>query len=83
MQQQFLEGSDLDEDSASDDAPVVDVDQTVRSEPMVEDLATDQPGEAVVPTETTLVTDTELPPETGLHADADAAFDAEIEDLFS
>ncbi|GMP38594.1 hypothetical protein CsSME_00009778 [Camellia sinensis var. sinensis] len=81
MQQQFLEGSDSDEDSASEDTPVVSVDQTVWSEPTVEDLTIEQPGETVVPTETTLVN--ELPPETGLHVDADAAFDAEIEDLFS
>mgnify|MGYP003702620331 CR=1 FL=1 len=83
MQQQFLEGSDSDEDSSSEDTPVVNVDQTVRLEPTVEDLTIELPGETVVPTETTPVIKGELPPETGLHADADAAFDAEIEDLFS
>ncbi|GMP67993.1 hypothetical protein CsSME_00027772 [Camellia sinensis var. sinensis] len=83
MQQQFLEGSDSDEDSASEDTPVVNADQTVRLEPVVEDLTIEQPGETVVPTETTLVTENELAPETGLHVDADATFDAEIEYLFS
>ena len=83
MQQEVLEGSDTDEDSASEDTPVVNVDQAVRSEPMVEDLSIEQPGETVVPTETTLATENVLPPETGHHVDADAAFDAEIEDLFS
>ena len=83
IQQQFLEGSDSDEDSASEDTPVVNADQSVRLEPTVEDLTIELPGETVVPTETTLVTESELPPETGLHVDADAAFDAEIDDLFN
>ncbi|THF94545.1 hypothetical protein TEA_002657 [Camellia sinensis var. sinensis] len=81
--QQFLEGSDSNEDSAPEDTPVANVDQVVRSEPTVEDLSIEQPGETVVPTETTLATENVLPPETGLQVDADAAFDAEIEDLFS
>ncbi|KAF5932369.1 hypothetical protein HYC85_028540 [Camellia sinensis] len=81
MQQQFLEGSDSDEDSASEDTPVVSADQSVRLEPTVEDLTTELPGETVVPTETTL--ESELPPETGLRVDADAAFDVEIDDLFN
>ncbi|GMP50759.1 hypothetical protein CsSME_00017244 [Camellia sinensis var. sinensis] len=83
MQQQFLEGSDSDEDSSSEDTPVASVDQTVRLEPPVEDLTIDLPGETVVPAETTLPTVSELPSEAGLHADADAAFDADIEELFS
>ena len=83
MQQQFLEGSDFDEDSASEDTPVVSADQSVRLEPTVEDLTIELPGETVVPTETTLATVSELPSETGLRVDADAAFDAEIDDLFS
>ena len=86
MQQQFLEGSDdedSDEDSAPEDTSVVNADQVVRSEPMVEDLTIDQPSETVVPAETTLPTENVLAPETGLQVDADAAFDAEIEDLFS
>ena len=49
----------------------------------MEDLTIERPGETVVPTETTLATVSELPAETGLSDDADAAFDAEIEDLFS
>ena len=49
----------------------------------MEDLTIEQPDETVVPIETTLVTENELPLEIGLHVDADAAFDAEIEDLFS
>ncbi|XP_028062668.1 hypersensitive-induced response protein 2-like [Camellia sinensis] len=50
---------------------------------MVEDLTVERPGETVVPTETTLATVSELPAEIGLRDDADATFDAEIEDLFS
>ena len=61
----------------------MNVDQVVRSEPMVEDLTIDQPSETVVPAETTLPTENVLAPETGLQVAADAAFDAEIEDLFS
>ncbi|GMP26352.1 hypothetical protein CsSME_00002822 [Camellia sinensis var. sinensis] len=38
MQQQFLEGSDSDDDYTSEDTPVVNVDQTARPEPTVEDL---------------------------------------------
>ncbi|XP_028096244.1 receptor protein kinase TMK1-like [Camellia sinensis] len=83
IQQQFLEGSDSDEDSASKDTPVVNADRSVRLEPTVEDLTIELPGEIMVPTETTLVTESELPPETGLHVDADAAFNAEIDDLFN
>ncbi|GMP23118.1 hypothetical protein CsSME_00000840 [Camellia sinensis var. sinensis] len=81
LQQQFLEDSDFDDDSASEDTPVVSADSSVRLEPMVEDLTIELPGEAVVPTETTLATESELPPETGLRSDADAAFDAEIDDF--
>ena len=83
LQQQFLEGSGSDENSDSEDTPVVNADQSVRLEPMVEDLTIEQPGETVLPTETTPVTETELPPETGLRVDADAVFDAEIDDLFN
>ncbi|GMP50937.1 hypothetical protein CsSME_00017351 [Camellia sinensis var. sinensis] len=83
MQQQFLEGSDSDEDSSSEDTPVASVDQTVRLEPPVEDLTIDLPGETVVPAETTLPTVSELPSEAGLHAYADAAFDVDIEELLS
>ena len=83
MQQQFLEGSDSDEDSAPEDTPVANVDQVVRSEPTMEDLTIEQPGETLVPTATTLATENVLPPETGLQVDAAAAFDAEIEDLIS
>ena len=49
----------------------------------MEDLTIEQPGETMVPTETILATESELPPETGLRVDGDAAFDAEIEELFS
>ena len=50
---------------------------------MVEDLTIEHPAETVVPTTTTFVVNTELRPDTGLLAAAAAAFDAEIEDLFS
>ncbi|KAF5932588.1 hypothetical protein HYC85_028759 [Camellia sinensis] len=86
MQQQFLEGSDdedSDEDSAPEDTAVVNADQVVRSEPMVEDLTLDQPSETVAPAETILPSENVVAPETGLRVDADAAFDAEIDELFS
>ncbi|GMP37607.1 hypothetical protein CsSME_00009212 [Camellia sinensis var. sinensis] len=83
IQQQFLEDSDSDEDSAPEDTPVENVDQVVRSEPTVEDLTVDQPSETVVLAETSLPTEDVLAPETGLQVDGDAAFDAEIEDLFA
>ena len=83
MQEQFLEDSDSDEDSTSEDTPVVSADPSIRLEPTVEDLTIEQQGETLVPTETILATENVLPPETGLQVDADAAFDAEIEDLFS
>ncbi|XP_028125155.1 uncharacterized protein LOC114322091 [Camellia sinensis] len=83
LQQQFLEGSDTDEDSASEDTPVENVDQIDRPESRVEDLTIEQPNETVAPVDTTIVTEGVLPPETGLPADTDAAFDAEIEDLFA
>ncbi|XP_028104198.1 uncharacterized protein LOC114303275 [Camellia sinensis] len=86
MQQQFLEGSDdedSDEDSAPGDTSVVNVDQIDRPESRVEDLTIERPNETVAPVETTIVTEGVLPPETGLPADTDAAFDAEIDELFS
>ncbi|XP_028076415.1 uncharacterized protein LOC114278547 [Camellia sinensis] len=83
LQQQFLEDSDSGNSSASEDTPVVSADPSVRSEPMVEDLTIEPPGETVVLTETILATESELPLETGLRVDGDAAFDAEIEELFS
>ena len=83
LQQEFLEDSDSDDSSAPEDIPVVSADPSLRLEPMVEDPPVDQPNETVVPTETILATESELPPETGLQADGDAAFDAEIEELFS
>ncbi|KAF5931654.1 hypothetical protein HYC85_027825 [Camellia sinensis] len=86
MQQQFLEGSDdedSDEDSAPEDTAVVNADQVVRSEPMVEDLTLDQPSETVAPAEPILPSENVVAPETGLRVDADAAFDAEIDELFS
>ena len=58
-------------------------DQVVRSEPMLEDLTADRPSETVVPAAPTLPPETVLAPEPGLQVDADAAFDTEIEDLFS
>ncbi|GMP83096.1 hypothetical protein CsSME_00037146 [Camellia sinensis var. sinensis] len=86
MQQQFLEGSDdedTDEDSAPEDTSVVNADEVVRSEPVVEGPTIDQPSETVAPAETILPAENVLAPESGLQVDADAAFDAEIEDLFS
>ena len=83
MQQQFLEGSDTDEDSSSEDTPVENVDQIDRPESRVEDLTIEQPNETVAPVDTPIVTEGVLPPETGLPAVTDAAFDAEIEDLFA
>ncbi|CAL5442359.1 unnamed protein product [Camellia sinensis] len=86
MQQQFLEGSDdedSDEDSAPEDTSVVNADQVVRSEPVVEDLTLDQPSEVVAPAEPVLPSENAVAPETGLRVDADAAFDAEIDELFS
>ncbi|XP_028123565.1 uncharacterized protein LOC114320701 [Camellia sinensis] len=83
MQQQFLEDSGSDEDSATEDTPVENVDQIDRPESRVEDLTVEQPNETVAPVDTTIVTEGVLPPETGLPAITDAAFDAEIEDLFA
>ncbi|KAF5931685.1 hypothetical protein HYC85_027856 [Camellia sinensis] len=83
LQQEFLEDSDSDDSSASEDIPVVSADPSLRLEPMVEDLPIEQPSDTVVPTETILATESELPLETGLQVDGDAAFDAEIEELFS
>ena len=86
MQQQFLEGSDdedSDEDSAPGDTSVVNVDQIDRPESRVEDLTIELPTDSVAPVDTTVVTEGVRPPESGLPADTDAAFDAEIDELFS
>ncbi|XP_028085616.1 uncharacterized protein LOC114286636 [Camellia sinensis] len=83
LQQEFLEDSDTDDSSAPEDIPVDNVDQPVRSEPAVEDLTVDLPRETVIPAEVALPIVNELPPETGLRVDGDAAFDAEIDELFS
>ncbi|KAF5933799.1 hypothetical protein HYC85_029970 [Camellia sinensis] len=83
MQQQFLKGSDTDENSASEGTPVENVDQIDRPESRVEDLTVEQPNETVAPVDATIVTEGVLPPETGLPIVTDAAFDAEIEDLFA
>ncbi|KAF5931622.1 hypothetical protein HYC85_027793 [Camellia sinensis] len=82
LQQQFLGDSDSD-DSSDEDTPVDNVDQPVRSVPSVEDLTVDLPSETVIPAEVTLPIENELPQETGLQVDGDAAFDAEIDELFS
>ncbi|XP_028126582.1 uncharacterized protein LOC114323236 [Camellia sinensis] len=83
LQQEFLEDSDSDDSSAPEDIPVVSADRPLRLEPMVEDLPIEQPNETVVPTEGILATESELPLETGLQVGGDAAFDTEIEELFS
>ena len=50
---------------------------------MVEDPPIEQPSDTVVPTETNPVTERDLPLKTGFQVDSDAAFDAEIQELFS
>lgn len=83
LQQEFLEDSDTDDSSAPEDIPVVGADPSLRLEPMVEDLPIEQPNENVVPTEGILAAESELPLETGLRVGDDAAFDTEIDELFS
>ena len=59
------------------DTPAVSdpVDQSVRLEPMVEDLTNELPTETVLPTKTVLPID--------LRVDIDADLNAEIDDLFN
>ena len=83
LQQEFLEDSDTDDSSASEDIPVVGAAPSLRLEPMVEDLPNERPNENVVPTEGIMAAESELPLETGLRVGDDAAFDAEIDELFS
>ncbi|XP_028068579.1 uncharacterized protein LOC114271167 [Camellia sinensis] len=83
LQQEFLEDSDSDDSSAPEDISVVSADPSLRLEPMVDDLPIEQPNETVVPTETNPATERDLPLETGFQVDGDAAFDAEIQELFS
>ena len=80
LQQQFLEDSDSD-DASDEDTPAENVDQPVRSVPTAEDLTVDPPSGTVA--EVAHPSVNELPPETGLQVDADAVFDAEIDELFS
>ncbi|THG23662.1 hypothetical protein TEA_021915 [Camellia sinensis var. sinensis] len=83
LQQEFLEDSDTDDSSAPEDIPVVGASPSLRLEPMVEDPPIEQPSDTVVPTETNPATEHDLPLETGFQVDGDAAFDAEIQELFS
>ncbi|XP_028113903.1 flagellar attachment zone protein 1-like [Camellia sinensis] len=83
LQQEFLEDSDTDDSSAPENIPVVGASPSLRLEPMVEDPPIDQPSDTVVPTETNPATERDLPLETGFQVDGDAAFDAEIDELFS
>ena len=83
LQQEFLEDSDTDDSSATENIPVVGVSPSLRLEPMVEDPPIEQPSDTVVPTETNPATEHDLPLETGFQVDGDAAFDAEIQELFS
>ncbi|XP_028074191.1 leucine-rich repeat-containing protein 45-like [Camellia sinensis] len=74
VQQQFLQGSDDDEETEPNDTPVINNqanDQSVRLEPTVEDLT----AETVLPIDTELPTATDLPSETGLRVDIDADLD--------
>ncbi|XP_028065856.1 uncharacterized protein LOC114268821 [Camellia sinensis] len=74
----FLQGSDDDEDTETNNTPVVNDqanDQSARLEPTVEDLTT----ETVLPIDTELPTVTDLPSETGLRVD----IDADLDDLFN
>ena len=80
LQQEFLEDSDT-EDSSAEATPAEDADQSVRSVPIVDDLTVHPPSVTVA--EVTLPIVNELPPETGPQVDADASFDAEIDELFS
>ncbi|GMP78113.1 hypothetical protein CsSME_00034171 [Camellia sinensis var. sinensis] len=75
LQQQFLEDSDDEEDTVLKDTPAVNdpVDQSVRSELMVEDLTNELPTETVLPIETVLLS------EPGLRVD----IDADLDDLFN
>ena len=78
VQQQFLQGSDDNEDTEPTNTPVVNeqaIDQSARLEPTVEDLTT----ETVIPIDSELPTETALPTEAGLRVD----IDADLDDLFN
>ena len=75
LQQQFLEDSDDEEETVPKDTPVVNdpVDQSVRSEPMVEDLTNELPTETELPNETVLSSETRL----------QVDIDVDLNDLFN
>lgn len=98
LQKQFLEGSDNDDDDDEDgdedeptDTPVIDQQASgplARLNPVVEDLIDVRPTDTELTVDTTVQAVTELPPQTvlpsdaGLSTNADAEFDAEIDELF-
>ena len=84
LQKQFLEASDDDDEENAPTATPVDnvpANQSLRVEPVVEDLTIEQPAETELQAETELPIQTVIPSETGLRVDAE--LDAEIDDLFS
>ncbi|XP_028117745.1 uncharacterized protein LOC114315329 [Camellia sinensis] len=84
LQKQFLEASnDDDEENEPTDAPVdnVPANQSLRLEPVVEDVIIEQPAKTELQAETELPIQTVIPSETGLRVDAE--LDVEIDDLFS
>lgn len=97
LQRQFLEGSDNDEDDDEDsdeNEPTLTSavneqpnNQTVRLEPVIEDLTDELLTDRTQPTETEVQAETELPAQTVLPADTglrttDDDFDAGIDELF-